>query len=80
MLGKEFHVICINNKGKELYLTEGRIYTVIINYFIGSNEFYILKEIKNISFESFRFKSNPKPGYATPVIQNDNLEEEKKVA
>jgi hypothetical protein len=46
---------------------------VIINYFIGAAEFYRLKEVKNMGFESHRFILAPKPGFSAPVV---NVEEE----
>jgi len=71
-----FVVVCTNNRGREMYLKTGSQYTVIINYFIGAAEFYRLKEVKNMGFESHRFTLAPKPGFSAPVVKVEEEEEE----
>jgi hypothetical protein len=57
------HVKCIDNKNKPI-LKINSIYTVILCVYMENVEFYKLKEIKNLLFESWRFMEVPKPGYS----------------
>lgn len=85
-------VECIKSEGKEIYLKNGSLYTVIFSVIIGETTFYRLKEIMNLLFEDWRFKPADKPGYSMPVMSlgyltdpdieaiNDNEEERQRLA
>jgi len=78
-------VECIKSLGKEMYLKNGKLYNVQFTVYIGETEFYSLKEIRNMLFETWRFIPAPKPGYSAPTPAsvktiNDNEEEEQRLA
>jgi hypothetical protein len=54
-------VKCIKSDGREIYLKNGSLYTVIFTVYIGETTFYRLKEIMNMLFEDWRFQPANKP-------------------
>ena len=68
-----FLVKCVNNKGKEPLLKEGKTYSVVMVINRDNRILYAIKEISGLLFDSEMFVMLTPPGDALIPI-NDNLE------